>query len=146
MRKFADKFNFTERISAEKAYTLLIRSTCFSKARREELLRNFNTFNANAAEVFWVKRSTAVQTRIITSKAAVDSMQAGYQEAQHEYQRHFVRANSRSSSASSIPEGEKVASDITAFVVKVILILNNDVLKNLFAHLLRDFFLFLSIH
>ncbi|KAK3806747.1 MAG: hypothetical protein J3Q66DRAFT_358366 [Benniella sp.] len=104
IRKFADKFNFTDRNSAEKAYKLLISSTEFSKARRDELLRNFNTFNANSAEVFWVKRSIAVQTRIITLKAAVDSMQAGYQEAQHEYRRHFGRTNSQSSSASGVPK------------------------------------------
>ncbi|KAG0312967.1 hypothetical protein BGZ99_009169 [Dissophora globulifera] len=66
-------------------------STNSSSPRRERLLLNFEIFKANAADAFWTKRYTAVQTAVITKKPAVDSMQAGRQQSTYEYQQHIAR-------------------------------------------------------
>ncbi|KAG0247837.1 hypothetical protein BG011_000831 [Mortierella polycephala] len=104
MRSFAEKFNYTDRRTAEEAYLLLINSNEIAKPRREQLLLGFETFKANAADVFWVKRYTAIQTVVITKKAAVDSMQAGHQQSTYEYQQHFAREERQSSAAVGVRE------------------------------------------
>ncbi|KAG0347523.1 hypothetical protein BGZ54_004891, partial [Gamsiella multidivaricata] len=104
MRSFAEKFNYTDRRTAEEAYLLLINSNEIAKPRREQLLLGFETFKANAADAFWVKRYTAIQTVVITKKAAVDSMQAGHQQSTYEYQQHFAREERQSSAAVGMRE------------------------------------------
>ncbi|KAI1297730.1 hypothetical protein EDD11_007010 [Mortierella claussenii] len=101
MRSFAEKFNYTDRRTAEEAYLLLINSKEIAKPRREQLLLGFETFKANAADAFWVKRYPAIQTVVITKKAAVDSMQAGHQQSTYEYQQHFAREECQSSAAAN---------------------------------------------
>ncbi|KAG0298010.1 hypothetical protein BGZ98_000346 [Dissophora globulifera] len=90
--------------TAEEAYLLLISSNELVKPRHERILPNFEIFKANAADAFWAKRYTTVQTVVITKKPAVDSMQAGRQQSTYEYQQHFAREERQSSAAVDVKE------------------------------------------
>ncbi|KAF8950011.1 hypothetical protein BGZ46_004806 [Entomortierella lignicola] len=92
IRAFADKFNYTDRLTAEMAYLNIINCTEIPQARRNLLHQSFATFSANAAEAFWTKRSTVNKVGIITMKAAVDSIEAGHRQSKIIYKSHFENA------------------------------------------------------
>ncbi|KAF9985304.1 hypothetical protein BGZ75_003176, partial [Mortierella antarctica] len=70
-----------------------------AKRRGHQLLLGFEIFKPNAADAFWAKRYTAIQTAVTTKKAAFNSMQAGYQQSTYEYQQHFAHEDLQSSAA-----------------------------------------------
>ncbi|KAF9541225.1 hypothetical protein EC957_003301 [Mortierella hygrophila] len=105
IRTFAEKFNYVDRRTAEDTYLQLTKCTGIHNARRKRLRQSFDAFNANAAEAFWTRRSTNVQTRILTMRAAVDSMQAGHQQSKFEYRRYFM-----SDQSSNVEEVEEASS------------------------------------
>ncbi|KAI1313796.1 hypothetical protein EDD11_002503 [Mortierella claussenii] len=81
IRTFAEKFNYTDRQTAEEAFINIINSSKLNKARRQRLQKSFATFKANAAEAYWTKRSCVNQAGIITTIAAVDSIKAGHRQS-----------------------------------------------------------------
>ncbi|KAF8933613.1 hypothetical protein BGZ47_010785 [Haplosporangium gracile] len=108
IRAFAEKFNYIDRTSAEEDYQQLIDCNEIIKTRRMQLLRNFSKFKSNAAEAFWTRRSTSIQTSIVTMKAAVDSIHAGYQQSKIEYRNHFAIS---SGAAGDFQSAEKNTND-----------------------------------
>ncbi|KAF9566388.1 hypothetical protein EC968_003793 [Mortierella alpina] len=89
IKAFAEKFNYIDQETAEKAYMALISSTELHKARRQRLQNSFQEFQANSAKAFWTKRSCTNEVGIITTVAAVDSVKAAYRQSKLLYNSHF---------------------------------------------------------
>ncbi|KAF9404234.1 hypothetical protein BGZ94_004280 [Podila epigama] len=92
MTSFAIKFNYSDRHTAEEDFKALVSNPKIAKVRRQRLLTNLTTFNANQADGFWAKRATIAQADIIAMKAAADSMEVGYRQSKIIYGHHFDKA------------------------------------------------------
>ncbi|KAF9196624.1 hypothetical protein BGZ49_002733, partial [Haplosporangium sp. Z 27] len=92
IRTFTEKFNYSDRETAEEDYSRLINSSEISKSRRAQLQKDFEKFIKNkvGAEAYWVRRTTAIETAIATMNASVESMRAGHRQSKMEYKRHFM--------------------------------------------------------
>ncbi|KAG0282397.1 hypothetical protein BGZ97_009002, partial [Linnemannia gamsii] len=105
---FAEKFNYTDRQTAEKASTTLISSTKLNKARRQRLETSFTTFKSNAADAYWTRRHCTKQTGIIINEAGLDSVKAGHRQSKIFYRDHFQNAEGASSDVdSSVRSGRR---------------------------------------
>ncbi|KAF9157214.1 hypothetical protein DFQ26_008964, partial [Actinomortierella ambigua] len=73
---FATRFKYSDRHTAEEDFLVLVNNPQISKARRQRLLTNFRTFNANRAEGFWARRTTIAKADVIAMKAAAVNIES----------------------------------------------------------------------
>ncbi|KAK3815232.1 MAG: hypothetical protein J3Q66DRAFT_402178 [Benniella sp.] len=71
IRAFTRMFNYTDRSIAEQAFQQLLNCTTIGKSHTKRFLFNFQTFNADAAEVFWKQRSNVQTDESNTSQLGV---------------------------------------------------------------------------
>ncbi|KAF9079059.1 hypothetical protein BGX23_005206, partial [Mortierella sp. AD031] len=74
-------FDYSDRRTAEEDFLRLINNPKLIKPRRQRLLENFKTFNANQPKVFWAKRTAIAKAGFIAMKAAADSMEVGHRQS-----------------------------------------------------------------
>ncbi|KAI7828825.1 hypothetical protein BC939DRAFT_443053 [Gamsiella multidivaricata] len=87
---FAKHFNYTDRVSANEAFLVLINSSKINERRRKRLEKALAEFKTNREEEFWTNVQTKLNTRVSAKKAAVITQQVGLQQAKYEYTQHSL--------------------------------------------------------
>ncbi|KAG0195455.1 hypothetical protein BGX28_001335, partial [Mortierella sp. GBA30] len=88
---FVRKFEFTDKDSANRAFSALIGSNNLRQSRRLNLQRLFTEFQQNLEESFWTDHTLKISTNITTKQTATAVQKSGTKQAQVEYQRFIAR-------------------------------------------------------
>jgi len=99
MSTFAKRYYFFDRASAEQAYEELLASERILKDRRERLIKSYEVFIKNLAELFWSDRLLELKVEICLKRTAAELVEAGADEAQRELRKRRIHEEDGSEKA-----------------------------------------------